>query len=90
LLGIRCEAGSLTTTLPFASNPTITIRCPFVPYPAPGRSPFLNDSDAINGIPAAMNCSASVSDRSRVTNPSTPRLPAYAVLKGQFPAPSYA
>jgi hypothetical protein len=35
-----------------------------------------------------MNCSASVSERNRVTKASSFRVPAYAVLKGQFPAPS--
>ena len=53
----------------------------------PSSLPEPNESDATSGIPALMNCSASASERSCVTAPSSPKWFAYAMLNGQLPAP---
>lgn len=50
----------------------ITMRWPFVLYPAPGSSSALNDWEVTTGTPALISRSSSVSERSRVTNPSMP------------------
>lgn len=68
--------GSFITGSPVAVNPTITMRCPLVPYPAPGTSFFLNAADTTTGMPAAMNRSTSVKSRIRLTNASSPNRPA--------------
>jgi hypothetical protein len=86
-LAIRREAGSLAITSPLGVKPRMTIRCPLVLYPALSNWFFLNATETTSGIPALMNCSASVSERNCTTCPSSPNEPAYAVLNGQLPAP---
>ena len=55
---------------------------------APVSSPGPNETDATSGMPAAMNASASRSERSRVTKAWPASGAAYAVLNGQLPVPS--
>ena len=55
---------------------------------APSSSPLPNAIDATSGMPAAMNSSASLRLRSRVTNACPVRVAAYAVLNGQLPVPA--
>jgi hypothetical protein len=82
-------AGSLTTTSPVEVKPTITTRWPAVALiGAPVRPPRAKEIEAMTGMPARMNSSASASERRRVTNAWPVRFAAYAVLNGQFPVPS--
>ena len=81
-------AGSFETTSPDAVKPTIVSRWPFVPLKRkPSSLPEPNESDATSGMPALTYCSASASERSCVTTPSSPNVCAYATLNGQLPAP---